>query len=235
MVVGISLSEVARWRRSTRAIALLFLVPLLLPSASQASQVESNSGPLIRGVVTDQESGIPLATVAVSILSEDGGVLGMALTDREGAYLLPAPRPGSYRVRAERVSYQPQERGPFTLQATDTLTVDFQLLPAPFLLDSILVSVRRQGRTIGAGEQLVYGRLLDHESGEPIPQGMVQLMSASQSEAATTLSNDYGLFWLVSPNAGSYRLRAERIGYRPSEGPEFRLMLGDTLGVDFYL
>ena len=199
MVVGVSLGVLARWGRSTRATALLFLAPLLLPSPSRAFQVESNTGPVIRGVVTDQESGIPLATVAVSILSEDGRVLGATLTDREGAYLLTASTPGSYGVRAERVSYQPQERGPFTLQATDTLTVDFRLSPAPFLLDSILVSVRRQGRTIGAGEQLVYGRLLDHESGEPIPQGMVQLMSASRSEAATTLSNDDGLFWLVSP------------------------------------
>jgi hypothetical protein len=63
----------------------------------------------------------------------------------------------------------------------------------------------------------------------------VHLVSRSGSEAATTLSDDDGLFWLVSPSAGTYHLRAERIGYRSSEGPEFRLMLGDTLGVDLYL
>ena len=113
--------------------------------------------------------------------------------------------------------------------------MDFHLSPAPLLLEAILVSVRRQGRRIGAGEQLVYGRLLDSWSGESIPQGTVQLLSRSRTVAATTLSNDDGLFWLVSPSAGAYRLRAERIGYEASEGPELNFMLGDTIGVDFYL
>ncbi len=129
----------------------------------------------------------------------------------------------------------PRSRGPFTLQATDTLTVDFQLSPAPLLMDSILVSVRRRAQPLRPGEQFIYGRLLDDESGEPIPQGLLRLLAESGASAATTLSDDDGLFWLVSPAAGIYRLEAERIGYRTSMGPELYLMLGDTIGLDFYL
>jgi len=212
----------------------ILLLALLLPFPAQARQVNQAGGPVIRGVVTEAGSGMPLATVLVSVLSGDR-VLSAVLTAEDGTYRINLAGPGTYSVRVERVGYQTQEQGPFTLPPTGTFPVDFHLAPSPLLLDSILVSVRRQGNRIGAGEQLVYGRLLDDENGEPIPQGTVELLSRTGSRAAMTLSDDNGLFWLVSPNAGTYRLRGERIGYRASEGPEFRLMLGDTLGVDFYL
>jgi len=88
---------------------------------------------------------------------------------------------------------------------------------------------------MGAGEQLVYGRLLDDDSGEPISQGLIRLLRESGSTAVTTLSDNEGLFWLVSPSAGTYRLQAERIGYKTSTGPELHLMLGDVIALDFYL
>lgn len=217
----------------TPLVALLFV---LLPSAPARSQ-EVPAGPsaVVRGVVTAEESGLPLATGAVSLYVEGGEEALTVLTDDQGRYALPVPSPGTYRVRAERIGYHPQEKGPFTLQATDTLTVDFQLSPAPLPMDSILVSVQRRSRTLGAGEQLIYGRLLDDGTGDPIPQGLIRLLRESGSAAATTLSDDEGLFWLVSPAAGSYRLQAERIGYQTSTGPEVYLMLGDTIGLDFYL
>ncbi len=217
---------------TTRTVALTVLLSTFLPAPSQARQV--SPGPVVRGVVTEAGSNLPLSTVLVSVRSGQE-IAGAVLTDDSGSFLIRLARAGTYTVRAERVGYQTQEQGPYTLPPTGTFPVEFRLSPAPILLDSILVSVRRQGRTLGAGEQLVYGRLLDDENSQPIPQGTVHLVSRSGSEAATTLSNDDGLFWLVSPTAGTYRLRAERIGYRSSEGPEFRLMLGDTLGVDLYL
>jgi len=219
------------WSSHGKGPGLILLLGLLLPFPVQARQA---GGPVIRGVVTEAGAGMPLATVLVSVLSGEN-VLSAVLTGEDGTYRIYLAGPGTYSLKAERVGYQTQEQGPFTLPPTGTFPVDFQLAPSPLLLDSILVSVRRQGRPIGAGEQLVYGRLLDDESGEAIPQGMVELLSRTGSRAAMTLSDDNGLFWLVSPNAGTYRLRGERIGYRASEGPEFRLMLGDTLGVDFYL
>jgi hypothetical protein len=185
-------------------------------------------------VVTEAGSGVPISTALVIVLSGQE-VVSTTLTDDAGAYQISLVNPGTYTIRVERVGYQIQVKGPYTFPPEGVIPLDFQMAPAPLLLDSILVSVQRQGRRIGAGEQLVYGRLLDDESGEPVPQGTLQLLRTSGSVAAATLSDDDGLFWLVSPTAGTYRLRGERIGYGPSEGPEFRLMLGDTIGVDFYL
>jgi len=226
--------SIRRAKRPVRAAALILLLPLLLPSPSGARQVTPATGPVIRGVVVEAGSDMPLSGVLVTVLSGED-IVAAVLNGDDGTYRMVLAGPGTFTIRAERVGYQTQAKGPFTLPGSGTFPVDFQMAPAPFLLDSILVSVRRQGRTIGAGEQLVYGRLLDNESGEPIPQGTLQLLRPSGSAAATTLSNDDGLFWLVSPNAGTYRLRGERIGYGESVGPEFRLMLGDTIGVDFYL
>jgi len=190
---------------------------------------------ILGGGVTAEESGLALSTGSVSLYRSDGTEVLSVLTDDQGRYLLQAPAPGAYRLRAERLGYHSREKGPFTLRATDTLTVDFQLPPAPLPMDSILVSVRRRAQPLRAGEQFVYGRLLDDDGGEPIPQGLVRLLTESGASAAATLSDDEGLFWLVSPSAGSYRLQAERLGYRSSTGPEIYLMLGDTIGVDFYL
>jgi len=208
---------------------LLHLSPL------EARQVVTDPAPWVRGVVTDQESGIPLATGYVSLHRPDGEQVAQAFTDDQGRYTLQAPGPGTYQARAERLGYHAQEKGPFTLRASDTLSLDFQLSPSPLLLDSILVSVRREGRPLRAGEQLVYGRLLDDESREGISNGLVRLLQESGRSAATVLSDEQGLFWLVSPSPGSYRIQAERLGYHTATGPPLSLMPGDTMGVDFYL
>jgi hypothetical protein len=39
----------------------------------------------------------------------------------------------------------------------------------------------------------------------------------------------------LSPGPGTYRLQAERIGYRTAESSELYLMLGDSIGVEFRL
>jgi hypothetical protein len=194
-------------------LSLVLLKPL------SAQQIRPRSGPAIQGTLTAQESGIPLGTGAVTLLGTTGDELQTVFTDDDGRYLMQLAAPGTYRLRAQRIGYHSQERGPFTLEGTDTLTVDFQLNP----------------QALRPGEQLIYGRLLDNEGGDPIPQGLVRLLRPSGSSAATTLSNDNGLFWLVSPSAGTYRLQAERIGYKTSTGPELDLMLGDTIYLDFFL
>lgn len=223
--------------RGFRALrgASLQLSLFILLSPIEAQEITAQPGPLVQGAVTAEESGMPLAAVAVTLFGGDGDELLTVLTDDQGRYSLRAPASGVYRLRAERTDYHPRESGPFTLQATDTLPLDFQLFPALLLLDSILVSGQRRNRPLRAGEQLVYGRLLDDAFGEPIPQGLIRLLGESGPAAATTLSDDEGLFWLVSPSAGTYRLQAERIGYKTSTGPVLYLMLGDTIGLDFYL
>ncbi len=212
-----------------RAARLLCLALTLTVPGISAQQMG-----LLRGRVLDADTQQPIATVSVSIVGPGGVTLVTGTTDANGRFRIPVLDSGGYTVRAERIGYKTAERGPMSLSPTDTVDVELRMSPAPVLLDSILVSVRKANRRLRRGEQLVYGRLLDDSTHDPIPGATVRLLS-NAGTAASTLSDDDGHFWLVSPHAGSYRLQGERIGYKTSEGPELQLMLGDSVGVTFYL
>lgn len=190
---------------------------------------------MVRGHVIEAGSGEPIATATVTIVDGSGTAVAASVTDAGGGFLLAVLGSGTYRLKAERLGYTTAERGPLMLSVGDTVDVDVSMIVAPLLLDQILVSVRRAGRKLHAGEQLLYGRLVDDSTHAAISGGTLRLLTRAGQVAASTLSNDDGLFWLVSPKPGSYRLQGERIGYKTAESQELKLMLGDSIGVDFYL
>jgi hypothetical protein len=190
---------------------------------------------VVNATVQDATTGAPVASANVSLLDEDSLALVSSTTDARGRASLPVLGAGTFRLRAERVGYRTAVSEPHTLGAGDTVAIELRLETAPFLLDSILVSVRGAGRSLRIGEQLVFGRLLDDDTRAPIPGGTVRLLTDRGSEAASVITNDQGQFWLISPRAGTYRLAAERIGYQASESPDVNLMPGDSVGFDFHL
>jgi hypothetical protein len=190
---------------------------------------------VVHASVQDATTGAPVESANVSLLDEDSLSLVTSRTDARGRASLPVLAAGTFRIRAELVGYRTAVSDPLTLGAGDTATVEFRLETTPFLLDSILVSVRGEGRSLRVGEQLVFGRLLDDDTRAPIPGGTVRLLAGRGSEAASVTTNDQGQFWLISPRAGTYRLEAGRLGYQTSESPEVNLMPGDSVGFDFHL
>lgn len=82
---------------------------------------------------------------------------------------------------------------------------------------------------------VIEGRLIDDESGEPILGGNVELLTADSTTIATVQTAADGMFRLVSPGPGTYRMRAERVGYRPAGSGPFFLMEGDSIAVEFRL
>lgn len=200
----------------------------------EAGRRQQASG-LVHGRVLDAESGEPVTSANVSIVEQDSVALATSSTDSDGRYRLPVLESGTFRIRAEQLGYRTTLSDPTPLSPHDTVEVDLRLSPAPLLLDSILVSVSEAGRRLRAGEQLVYGRLLDDGTHGPISGGTLQLLTKSGDVAATATSSGRGQFWLVSPRAGTYRLRGEHVGYKTAESPALYLMLGDSIGMDFYL
>lgn len=228
-----------KWtRRALRSVAAAGLRGLALASTlcfSASAGVAAQQAALVRGRVLDAETREAIIAASVTIVDGSGTVITAAMTGADGRFVLAVLDSGTFRLRTERLGYTTEERGPLTLSVGDTLTVDVTMTPEPLLLDQILVSVRRAGRTLRAGEELLYGRLLDDSTHDPIPGGTLRLLTTAGQVAASTISSDEGLFWLVSPRPGSYRLQGERIGYKTAEGPELKLMLGDSIGLDFYL
>ncbi len=211
--------------------ALLFLA--LAAFGNGATAAAQETGPLIRGVVLEGTDGPPIETADVYLVDGGGTRILGAVTDEGGRFRFTAPGPGIYRLKVDRLGYTSGEEGPMALTAGDTLDVTVSLLPDPILLDTLLATVPRRERPMRPVEQLVAGRLIDDETGQPIADGTVGLYGPWESPLASTITNDEGLFRLVSPEPGRYRLKAERMGYAPGESPALDLILGDTIFLEF--
>jgi len=77
--------------------------------------------------------------------------------------------------------------------------------------------------------QGVTGVLVEGESGPPVEGAMVSLLSAGGGAAASSLTDTRGRFRLDAPSPGSYRLRADRIGYASTLTDPFRIEAGETV------
>ncbi len=112
-----------------RAAAVLAL--LLLPPGGALAQ----TGGLITGTVTDALNGRPLSGVVVSVA---GGQRG-ATTDASGRYTIRDVRPGSYRITARAVGFQPISRDSVLVVSGRTVVVDFQLAADAVALPGVAV------------------------------------------------------------------------------------------------
>lgn len=84
---------------------------------------------LITGVVTDVDTGEPLAEAEVSLFDRDGKVIATTLTDEEGAYIFENDVNCNryYRVRAGKEEYSTEEKYAQTPDEEGTTQVDIAL------------------------------------------------------------------------------------------------------------
>jgi hypothetical protein len=203
--------------------------------AAQADTLKAR----IQGVLLDERTGSTVSAGLVRLVTTTGENVVTTESDAQGYFSLQTPGPGEYHLRVERVGYQAKESGSFSLPPGHVMSVQIRLSPAPLPMDSVWVRARR--RPLRPGEQLILGRLLDYDSGEPIPQGTVSLLKAyghgpdDVEKVEEVLSDDDGHFSLLSPVPGEYRIRGDRIGYLPSESSNLLLMPGDSVAFDLYM
>lgn len=207
-----------------------FLALFLLTCACAA---HAQTGTLLTGTVTDEFTRLPIPGAALTLLRADGSTVVSALTDSLGRFRVTVPEAANYNVRAERLGYGVAETGMIRLGERDAIGFEFRLAPRAILLDSILVR-GTPTRPLRPTEQLIHGRLLDDETRTPIPQGSIELRERNGRVRVRTLTDANGLFRIVSPIPGAWKLHAEHIGHQSAE-QDLVLMLGDTLRLDFHL
>lgn len=95
--------------------------------------------------------------------------------------------------------------------------------PRLVILLPLLVSVPAPG--LG---QIVRGTAREAESARAIESGVVTLLDADGAPIRTVLTDAVGEFGLRAPAAGAYRLRFERLGFRPLTSDRFTLDMGET-------
>ncbi|KPJ82764.1 MAG: hypothetical protein AMS19_06765, partial [Gemmatimonas sp. SG8_23] len=73
-----------------------------------------------------------------------------------------------------------------------------------------------------AAAQVMQGSVIGANGEGPIATALVRLVDEDGEQVAITIADDRGRFRLEAPAPGSYRLQAERVGYRPAETPLLR-------------
>lgn len=104
----------------------------------------------ILGTTTSSERE-PLVGVFIQLLDANNREVLARLTDDQGRFLLTPQQPGTYRIHAELIGYDPVETGPFSLEAGEVLVRDLQLRPAAIHLPAIEVVTERRCRSGGEG------------------------------------------------------------------------------------
>ena len=79
------------------------------------------------------------------------------------------------------------------------------------------------------GGQTVRGRVVEAETGAPIPGAVVVLQDAAGRRVAAVLADAEGRYRVSAPGAGTYQLRAERVGFANPAAVTLQLAEGQTV------
>ena len=143
----------AAWRLPSGAFALDAAPPRAVPSAAGREPRAPPRRTVLRGFVSDAETGGPLSGAAVTVRPLGGGAALGATADADGFYEVGPLVAGRYAVRAGFVGYEP---------VVDTLDVgggaavgySVALRPAPGVLGEVVV-VEEAGAVVGGGVQAI--------------------------------------------------------------------------------
>jgi hypothetical protein len=183
----------SRWSFATARHGALMAACIVAISlgAGGMSPVESQTGALLIGRVTEVGANVPIEAATVELAE-----LGSTLTTPTGAYHFDALEAGAYVVRVTAFGYASETRRIFV----DGLTVaDFELRIAPLTIDSLSVDLRVVE---------IEGRVLDATGEFPIVDAVI-FTSWGMIEA-----DSHGRFRLESIPAGEpLPLRLQAFGY----------------------
>ena len=123
---------------------------------------------VMEGRVLDARTEDPVAQAYIALVTEDRESVMAATADRDGAFSIEAPFPGSYFLYVSAVGYRPAADGLYELGADGRIELEIRLEPDPVLLDSIRATVERTDRylrEVGFYERRKrgWGHHLDHE------------------------------------------------------------------------
>jgi hypothetical protein len=125
------------------AVLSLYLVGAFVPNYPVGGQT-------ILGRLVDGETMQPVRGGLIQLLDSTAAMVTRASSDSLGRFELLAPSSGRYRLQVSARSYHPLQDGPVLVESTDTVGVEFFILPAPEELDPIIVEAERSERRLRA-------------------------------------------------------------------------------------
>jgi hypothetical protein len=143
--------------RSSALFAVLLAMLTATPASAQA----------IRGHLIDDSNQVPVGGAIITVLI--GEVRGIqTLTGDDGSFVIALDAWGTYQLEAMRIGYKTTTSQPFLVERSDTLTVDFRILPDAVLLSPLLVTARSN-----RGRDTFYRRMENWDRGIFITPAMV--------------------------------------------------------------
>jgi hypothetical protein len=121
------------WARALWVLGLLMLVPLC-----------STSAQTIRGELVEETLGAPIEGAFVVLVDRDGEQVVAMLTNAVGRFVLEAPAPGRYRLKAERIGYESYTSPDLDLEMGQVLDYQMTMPVRPVELAQISVEGERQ-------------------------------------------------------------------------------------------
>ena len=121
--------------RAALAASLLGLATLAPPVAAQESAAR------LMGYIVAEGDGAAVDVAVVSLVDADDTVVWETLSNASGAFSLPLPPPGTYRIRVSRIGYDSWTSGPVridSVQASGPLRLEIPVRPVP--LPELMVS-----------------------------------------------------------------------------------------------
>ena len=120
--------------RATFVASLAFA--LLTPRAAA-----QEAGARLSGLLVSEGDGTPVSGAVVSLVDVNDAVLWETLSDGRGAFGLPAPSPGAYRVRVARIGYESWISPPIRIaSAAESRTLRFEIPVRPVPLPELMVT-----------------------------------------------------------------------------------------------
>lgn len=126
-----------------RSLALALLLALVgVPAAAQA----------VRGTLQESGRAAPVAGALVVLLDEAGRARGEVLTDAAGRFLLRAPAPGRYTLRADRIGYGSTTSPAIEIPAGETVETTLSAPSRPVTLQALTVTAASRRCTVRPAE-----------------------------------------------------------------------------------
>jgi hypothetical protein len=120
---------VTRYARIGAALAAIVAFGLLAPAVAAQEPVAR-----LTGQIVSEGDGAPVDGAVVSLVGGDDVVVWETLSSASGAFSLPLPPPGTYRVRVARIGYESWTSGTIRIdsaQASGPLRLEIPVRPVP--------------------------------------------------------------------------------------------------------
>jgi hypothetical protein len=122
-----------------RSVCLGAVLLLLLPLLGLLGVAVPAGAQTIRGTLVEEGTDLPIPGAFVILEDSTGQALASTLTSAAGTWLLRAPMPGTYRLRADRIGYASFLSDSLVLEAGASVTYRLAVAVAPIGLTGLAV------------------------------------------------------------------------------------------------